>query len=353
MTYAIDTSSPVLVTGATGYVAGWLVGRLVEAGVTVHAAVRDPGDAGKLRHLEAIAARGPGRIVYFKADLLDEGSYGEAMKDCAVVFHTASPFVTTVKNPQRELVDPALLGTRNVLGEARRTPSVRRVVVTSSCAAIYTDAADCANAPGGILTEDMWNTTASLGYQPYSYSKTLAEREAWAIAGGQSSWDLVTVNPCLVMGPAIGGRPTSESFAIMQRIGGGELRTGAPRLGFGVVDVRDVAEAHLAAAYTPGAKGRHIVLGHNTDLYEAARTLAPRFGKAYPLPRWPAPKWFVWLIAPTAGVTRTFVAKNVGIPFRADNSKGVRTLGLSYRPLRETMEDMFQYMIDNAYFRKR
>ena len=162
MQFRVDTSSPVLVTGATGYVAGHIIQRLLEAGVTVHAAVRDPTRKEKLKFLSELAEHLPGEIKYFKSDLLDEGSYCEAMQGCSIVFHTASPFTIDVKDPQKDLVDPAVLGTRNVLEEASRTDSVRRVVLTSSCAAIYGDNADCRAAPGGILTEEAWNTTSSL-----------------------------------------------------------------------------------------------------------------------------------------------------------------------------------------------
>jgi nucleoside-diphosphate-sugar epimerase len=130
------------------------------------------------------------------------------------------------------------------------------VVLTSSTAAVYTDAAECAEAPGGSLTEAVWNRTASLAYQPYSYSKTLAEQEAWKIAEGQAQWDLVVVNPSLVIGPATGQSPISESFDVVRQFGDCTMATGALRLALGVVDVRDLAKAHLAAAYTPSAKER-------------------------------------------------------------------------------------------------
>ena len=347
--YEIDTTSPVLVTGATGFVAGWIVKRLLEAGATVHAPVRDPGNPEKLKHLNAVADATPGTIKFFGADLLKDGSYGEAMQGCSVVFHTASPFTTDIKDPQKELIDPALLGTRNVLEEAKKTESVKRVVVTSSCAAIYTDAADCGTAPGGVLTENVWNTTASLDYQPYSYSKLLAEREAWKIAEG-ASFKLVTVNPSLVMGPAIGGKPTSESFNIMRRVGGGDFKSGVPRFGMGFVDVREVAEGHLAAAYLPDAEGRHILSGHNSNLCDAILTLRSRFGADYPLPKGTVPKWLVWLIAPTIGLSRRNVSRNVNIEWKADNSKSREKLGVNYRPLKESMEDMFDYMIAQKYF---
>ena len=99
----IEKTAPVMVTGATGYVAGWLVKRLLEEGLTVHAPVRDPENAGKLKYLNEIAASTPGQIRFFRADLLDQGSYAEAMEGCAIVFHTASPFVIDVKDPQRDL----------------------------------------------------------------------------------------------------------------------------------------------------------------------------------------------------------------------------------------------------------
>ena len=111
----IDKTKPVLVTGATGYVAGRLVEKLLSEGMTVHAAVRNPSDTEKTKYLDALASSLPGTIKYFKSELLDEGSYDEAMKDCEVVFHTASPFVRSVKDPQKDLVDPAKKGTRNVL----------------------------------------------------------------------------------------------------------------------------------------------------------------------------------------------------------------------------------------------
>jgi len=343
---AIPTELPVLVTGASGYVAGWLVKRLVQAGVTVHAAVRDPQDTRKLAHLKAMADAGPGTIRFFAADLLQPGSYAKAMAGCAVVFHTASPFTTSVKDPQRELIDPALLGTRNVLEEAARSASVRRVVLTSSCAAIYTDAADCADAPGGVLTEAVWNTTASLEHQPYSYSKTLAEQDAWRLARLQSQWKLVVVNPSLVVGPGTNPHATSESFNIVRQLGDGTMKAGAPRAGFGVVDVRDLAQAHLAAAFVPGAEGRHIVSGHNTDLLSVGQCLLPKFGDRFPLPRRALPKWLVWLFAPMSGLTRKFVARNVNHAWRADNSKSRQALGMTYRPMKESMQDMFGQMVD-------
>lgn len=349
----IPTDAPVLVTGASGYVAGWLVKELLEAGVTVHAAVRNPQASDALSHLTGIAASSPGEIVFFRANLLQPGSYEDAMSGCSVVFHTASPFTVTVKNPQRDLIDPAVLGTRNVLETAVATPSVARVVVTSSCAAIYTDAIDCQKAPGGVLTEEIWNTTASLNYQPYSYSKTLAEKEAWKIAESQTGFRLVTVNPSLVIGPALAKKPTSESFNIVRQMGDGTMKQGAPKLGIGVVDVRDLAKAHIAAGFSADAEGRHIISGHNTNILELGKSLVEKYGDRYPVPRKSLPKWIVWAVGPIAGgISRKFVTNNVDVKWRADNSKSRHALGVTYRPYKESMEDMFQQMIDAGAFRR-
>ncbi len=346
----IDKSKPVLVTGANGYVASWLVKKLVEDGITVHAAVRSPEDENKVGHLTELEKNASGKIVFFKADLLTMGSYKEAMQGCELVYHTASPFFTDVKDPVSELIEPAKNGTQNVLETAKEVKSVRRVVLTSSCAAIYTDAIDTVNAPGGKITEQMWNTTASIEYQPYSYSKTLAEKEAWRIAESQNQWDLVTINPSFVMGPALNAHAPSQSLGAVKMLGSGELKMGAPKLGVGVVDVRDVAEAHLKAGFVPEAKGRYITSGHNTNFYEMAKVLQPKYGDKFPLPTRPLPKWLVLVFGPLLDktMTRQYVKKNVNIPWNADNSKIKRELGIQFRPMKTTMEEAFQVLIDEG-----
>lgn len=337
--------APVLVTGATGYVASWIVAALLRAGVHVHAAVRNPDDLGKVQHLLRAAQGTAGKLTLFRTDLLTPGSYAEAMAGCGIVMHTASPFIRHVDDPQRDLVDPAVSGTRNVLDSVDETPTVTRVVLTSSIASVFTDASETEQAPGGMADESTWNTTASLDNEPYNYSKTLAEREAWAIAERQDRWRLVVINPSVVIGPALNPNPTSGSFAIMKQLGGGDMRFGAPRLGLAAVDVRDIARAHIAAAYLPDAAGRHIVSGGETDVLRMGYMLLPDFGDAFPLPHWGLPKPLFSLIAPTVGVTRRYAAGNVGHRVRLDTSKSVRELGMRYRPLPESLNEMFAQMV--------
>lgn len=342
----IVRSAPVMVTGATGYVTGFLVKALLKEGLTVNAPLRDPDNFEKLKHLNAMAAVAPGEIRYFKSDLLDEGSCAKAMSGCELVFHTASPFKVNVKDPQKELVDPAKLGTRNVLETANRTPSVTRVVLTSSCAAIYGDNADLQQTPDDLFTEEIWNTSSTLTHNPYSYSKTVAEKEAWKTNAAQSRWDLVVINPTLVIGPGINPHATSESFNLIKQMGDGTLKAGAPKWGFGVVDVRDLAEAHFRTGFTPEAKGRHVISGHNTDMFSMAQTLLDKYGKDYPIPRRSLPKWLLWLRGPMVdkAMTRKIITRNIILPWKGNNSKGIKELGMSYRPLAESMNDFFQQM---------
>src|SRR4030067_1919929 len=145
----IDKTKPVLVTGGTGYMASWIIKMLLEEGINVNATVRDPSDIQKIDHLMALAKTPGGKLKLFKADLLDLGSFDEPMQGCELGMHTASPFfITRIKNPEEELIRPAKEGTRKVLEAAKRTPTVRRVVLTSGAVAIYGDNLDIKFAPG-------------------------------------------------------------------------------------------------------------------------------------------------------------------------------------------------------------
>lgn len=343
----VDTSTPALVTGATGYVAGRVIERLLQDGVTVHGTVRDPSKRERLEALTALADASPGSLVLFAADLTKKGSFAEAMAGCGVVFHVASPFLRGSTDPENELVKPALEGTRTVLEQASLTPSVTRVVVTSSCVAIYGDCVELADTPNGVFTEDCWNTSSSLTYNAYAYSKTLAEREAWKIAEAQSQWRLVVVNPSLVMGPGIKIHASSESFNLMKQMGDGTFKSGTPDLRLGVVDVRDLADAHVRAGFVAEAEGRHIICGHCTSMPEMANALKPTYAN-YPLPNRVIPKFLLWVIGPfvNASLTRKFVSRNLGYPWKADTSKSREALGVSYRPLAETMTDFMAQLIE-------
>lgn len=342
-----------MVTGATGYVAGWLVKKLLDEGFTVHAPIRNPGNKDKTKYLDALAKNSGGKIVYFKADLLEKGSYDEAVRDCELVFHTASPFSVNVKDTKKQLLDPALEGTRNVLNSASKSESVKRVVLTSSCAAIYGDNIDLQEIPNKTLTEENWNTTSSLDHQAYSYSKVMAEKEAWKIAEKQQQWDLVVINPSFVIGPGINPQGTSESFNYIKQLGDGTMKMGAPEIYLGCVDVRDLADAHYKAGFTPDAKGRHIISNTTESFLSLADYLREEFGDAYPFPKSYLPKWLVWILGPFSGLSRKMVRRNVGYAWAADNSKSKEELGVRYRPMKASITDFFKQMIEEGLVDKR
>lgn len=348
----IDKTKPVMVTGATGYVAGRIVEKLLNEGLTVHAPIRSPENKDKTKYLDAIASQSTGSIKYFKADLLNEGSYDEAMQGCELVYHTASPFNIGAKNPQKELVDPALKGTENVLKSVNKTSSVKRVVLTSSVVAIYGDNVDMKETINNEFTEENWNTTSSVDHQPYPYSKTVAEKKAWEINKAQDRWDMVVINPSFVMGPGINPHATSESFSVMKQMGDGTLKAGVPDWIFGCVDVRDLAVAHYNGGFKPDASGRHIINAEEFSMLEMGKAISEKFPD-YPTPSKQLPKWLIWLMGPMFDMKRKVIAKNVGHPVKFNNTKSKEQLGVTYRPLKTTLVEFFSQLVDEGIIKKK
>ncbi len=317
----------VLVTGATGYVAGHLIDRLLEAGARVRATVRDPSDTDKIAHLLKMAERAPGSITFFRANLLEPGSHDEAMQGCAIVFHTASPFLdmAKVQDAQRDLVDPALKGTIDVLESVNRAASVKRVVLTSSAATMVGGTADLAKT-NGVIGEESWNTQSSLEDGPYMYSKVLAEKAAWAMAQAQDRWQLVAINPGLVLGPGAAATQTSASFDRVRSLADGTFRDGLPPIRFGMVDVRDVAELHFRAAFDLQARGRYLAVENVYSLGDLADILKGRFGAGWEFP-----------------ADTTVPPDPTGR--RWDNSKAKQELGMAFRPIEPALLTMFEQAV--------
>ncbi len=333
----------ILVTGGTGYIGSWVVKGLLENDHTVRLTVRNKNKKDKYQFLVDIANTSKGSLEIWEADLLKKGSFDEATKGCDLIAHLASPFILNVKDAQRDLIDPAVKGTINVLEAANKSKSVKKVVLTSSVAAVYGDNIDMKNQNVSIFTEEHFNNSSSLTHQPYSFSKVQAEKKAWEIAKKQSSWELVVMNPSFVMGPSLTQSSHSESLKIMTEILTGKYKSGAPELYFGYVDVRDVAKAHIIGLENK-TQGRYILAERVTDMLSFIKIIEEHFGNTYKLPRSFAPKWLLSLLGGLFGITRKFVKNNVGIPIKLNTSKSKEELKLEYIPLEQTVKDMVEQM---------
>jgi nucleoside-diphosphate-sugar epimerase len=334
----------ILVTGGTGYIGSWIVKYLLARSYTVRLAVRDRSNREKYDHLENINRKKPGKLEIWEADLLKEGSYDAAAAGADAIIHVASPFTLRFKDARRELIDPALLGTRNVLQAASKSGTVKKVVLTSSVAAIYGDNIDMQDRGITEFTEEHFNTSSTETHQPYSFSKVSAENEAWKIARTQHKWKLVVVNPAFVMGPSLTDNSDSESINLMNRILRGELFFGAPDISFGFVDVRDTAYAHILALENDAASGRYILSERTMNMMSLTRMINKLYPGKYRLPMMMAPKFLLMILGRFFGVTAGYVRRNVGYPIRFNNSRSRKNLGLKYRPIEETLKDMIAQM---------
>ena len=312
----------VLVTGASGFIAGHCVSELTEHGYQVRGTVRDPAKADHLAGLAELVS----------ADLESDAGWAEAVAGCAYVLHVASPFPLEDPANEDELVRPAVEGTLRVLHAAAASGTVKRVVLTSSVAAVRP-----ARPGGETLTEDDWADIDS--DDAYQKSKTLAERAAWEYAHAEGRPELVVINPGLVLGPVQNDR-ASTSLEPVRRLLARQL-PGIPRLGWAIVDVRDIATAHRLALEQPAAPGnRYICAGPHVWMADMARILATR----YRVPVRPAPYWMLWLAARFDPDIRSVLGM-IGQQELVSAAKAKRELGWTTRPLEETILDTADSLI--------
>lgn len=321
----------VLVTGAGGFIASWIVEQLLGAGYRVRGTVRSLKSADHLRALP-----GAHRLELVEAELLVPNAFDIASRGCEVVMHTASPYVLSPNDVQRDLLQPAVSGTRNVLESAARA-GVKRVVLTSSMAAI-TDEPD-----GTVLTESDWNTRSSEFRNPYYYSKTLAEREAWKFTEEhQPRFQLVAINPFLVIGPSMTDGLNTSNKVISDMLSG--AYPGILNIAWGVVDVRDVARAHILAMERMDASGRYLCAARAMTMREVVAVLRANGWAQHRLPRTPLDSMVGnWIVRAGAYLqpkgVRDYLSTHVGRALAFDNSKIRRELGLEFRPVESTILD--------------
>jgi len=262
----------VLVTGGTGYVAGWCIVELLRRGYAVRATVRSLAKGEGVRAAVATQVEPGDRLAFVEADLMADAGWDAAMAGCAYVLHVASPLGIASKNPD-DIIRPAREGALRVLGAAVKA-GVKRVVLTSSTAACASvlDAADSTN------DETVWTDPTHKAMTPYRVSKVLSERAAWEfMAEHGGSTELTTVLPSAIFGPVLSA-DTLGSVMVVGRVLSGKM-PGAPRVGFSVVDVRDLAVAHVLAMVAPQAAGeRFIACGEFMWMAEIGKALRAGLG---------------------------------------------------------------------------
>ena len=326
--------STVLVSGGSGFIGSHCILQLLSAGHQVRTTVRKLTREADVRAMLKVGGAEPGdRLSFFAADLESDAGWPEAINGCDYVLHVASPFPQGVPKDENDLIVPAREGALRVL-RASRNAGVKRVVLTSSFAAVgYGHPPQTAP-----FNETDWTDPEANDVRAYVKSKTLAERAAWDfIAKEGRNLELSVVNPVGVFGPVL-GPDYSTSILLVQRLMDGAI-PGTPKLSFGVVDVRDVADLHLRAMTNPAAKGERFlaVAGDFMSLLDVAKVLKRRMGAfAKRVPSWQLPNWVVRLAAmrdPAVGQ----ILPELGKVKNATNEKAKRVLGWAPRSNEESI----------------
>jgi dihydroflavonol-4-reductase len=254
----------VAVTGGSGFLAGWCITQLLDRGHEVVATIRSPQREAGVR--AAVGATSTEPLSFRVADLSGDDGWDEALAGCEVVLHVASPMSAGEADT---MVTEAVEGTLRVLAAAD-SAGVRRVVMTSACAA----ATPAGSQLSGTVDETCWTDADEVGLSAYRRSKTLAERAAWDFVARSRSFSLTTMLPAAVFGPARSASAVGPLGLIGVLLDGSAIAI--PRLGFEIVDVRDVAAAHLLAMTSATAGGQRFIVSGQLlwygDIAEILRT---------------------------------------------------------------------------------
>lgn len=325
----------VVVTGGSGYIAGYCIAELLSNGWHVRTTVRSLARAEETRESIGKIAANSDMIEFVAADLNSDVGWETAVAGADYVLHLASPVPIVAPNNDDEVIRPARDGTLRVL-KASRDARVRRVVITSSIAAIAYGRGERAQP---FSEEDWTDETNRQDTSPYARSKTVAERAAWAWQKTDGdALELVTINPVIVLGPTLGS-DFSASLEVIKKLLDRSVPA-LPRFGFNVVDVRDIAKLHLLAMTAPEAAGQRFIA--SSDFYwmkEIAGILKQELGdKARNVPSISIPDFLVRILAKFDPVLRGRLF-DLGKKRLVSSDKARRVLGWTTRPTRQTIVD--------------
>lgn len=332
----------VLVTGASGFIAGHVILKLLAAGYDVRGTVRDLDRADEVRATLARHDPRASEIEFVETELTDDENWDVAMAGCTYVQHVASPIPAIMPDDENQLIGPARDGALRVLAAAKAA-GVKRVVMTSSLAAIGYGLG--AQRPE-VLDESHWSNPEGADNTAYTRSKTIAERAAWDyVNGAGKGLELATINPGAVLGPTLSA-DTSPSLEIVTQLLSGRA-PGLPRLGFTIVDVRDVADCHVAAMTVPAAAGqRFLATADFLWLSECADILREAFPDlAYRIPSRRIPDWLLRLVALVRPLYKQTVTE-LGRTRHASNARARDVLGVQFRSSKEALIAAGQSLID-------
>ncbi|HEV7651984.1 MAG TPA: NAD-dependent epimerase/dehydratase family protein [Actinophytocola sp.] len=336
----------VLVTGGSGYVGGWCAAELLRRGYEVRTTVRSPGRERAVADAVSAAVDPAGRLSFAVADLTSDDGWAAAVKDVDYVLHVASPLGITGTDPDA-LVAAARGGTLRVL-RAATAAGVRRVVLTSAANA----ASPSSYATEGVTDETLWTDPGDPSLIPYRRSKTLAERAAWDFmaehgAEHRGATELTTVLPGAVFGPIL-STSTIGSVDIVRRMLSGAM-IGVPRIGFEIVDVRDLADVHIRAMTAPAAAGeRFLATGEFTWMAEMARTLRDGLGpQARKVRNLRIPDFAVRLAARFGDASLREITPALGRRNRHSIEKARRLLDWQPRPAAATVLDCARSLLEH------
>ncbi|MFA5899691.1 MAG: NAD-dependent epimerase/dehydratase family protein [Hyphomicrobium sp.] len=328
------STQKVLVTGASGFIAKYVIAELLRQGYQVQATLRNLDRAGEARRGIAGAGASADGVTFFQADLLSDEGWDAAVEGCTYVMHVASPFPLKHTKDADTLIRPAREGAVRVLKAATRA-GVKRVVLTSSVVAITLPWPEASL--GHVFDETDWTNPERPDISAYVVSKTLAERAAWEyVKETPGAPELAVVNPAFVLGPAADA-DLSTSLEVIRLIGTGAYPA-APKLGFPISDVRDVAVSHVLAMTTPAAAGERFLTANGfMRLIEVSRLVKEALPDlARKVPKGELPDFLVRVVA-LVDTRLKAVLPDLGFPRPITNAKAHRILGQTFRSPKEAV----------------